>query len=204
VRAQVAAAFVSDMGITSPLFPAQPCTDAQTRCLEVPHGNDQTGHEISAELLELVAFFNASIGVPDRRAPEDPRVVRGGELFAAVGCGGCHAPHFVTDDDPRYPHLSRQAIAPYTDLLLHDLGEALSDGREAFEASGSEWRTAPLWGVGLALEVDDGAGFLHDARARSVEEAILWHGGEAVRSRDGFAALDVADREAVLAFVRSL
>lgn len=204
VRAQVAAAFVNDIGITSPLFPGQPCTDAQTRCLEAPHGNDHDGHEISAELLELVAFFNASIGVPERRAPEDPRVARGGELFAAIGCAACHAPHFVTEDDRSHPHLSGQAIAPYTDLLLHDLGEALADGREAFEASGSEWRTAPLWGVGLALEIDDGVGFLHDGRARTVEEAILWHGGEATRSRDGFAALDVGDREAVLAFVRSL
>lgn len=204
VRAQVAAAFVSDMGISSPLFPEQPCTSAQTRCLEAPHGNDRSGHEISGELLELVTFFNASIGVPDRRAPEDRRITRGGELFASIGCAACHTPHFETGSDPRYPHLAGQAIAPYTDLLLHDLGEGLADGREEHEASGSEWRTAPLWGVGLALEIDDAVGFLHDARARTVEEAILWHGGEATRSRDRFAALDVGDRGAVLAFVESL
>jgi CxxC motif-containing protein (DUF1111 family) len=204
VRVQVAAAFAGDMGISSALFPGQPCTAMQARCNTEPTGNDADGHEISAELLEAVVFFNMSMGVPERRKPDHPLVVRGGETFRELGCDGCHTARYRTGSDPGYPHLSGQDIAPYTDLLLHDMGEALADDREDYEATGSEWRTAPLWGVGLAQSVDASVGFLHDGRARSLEEAILWHGGEAAPSRDSFARLSVEDRRAVLAFVRSL
>ncbi|MEL6188489.1 MAG: di-heme oxidoredictase family protein, partial [Myxococcota bacterium] len=121
-----------------------------------------------------------------------------------VGCDACHAPHFRTGTDPGYPHLSNQDIWPYTDLLLHDMGEALGDGRDDYLASGTEWRTAPLWGAGLARAMLEKVGFLHDGRARTVEEAVLWHGGEAEKSRDAFAALDEADRNALLSFLRSL
>ncbi len=204
VRVQVAAAFAGDMGISSALFPEQPCTSAQPRCNEEPTGNDAEGHEISAELLDLVVFFNMSMGVPERRKPDLPLVERGREVFGQIGCESCHAPHLRTGSDPRYPHLSDQDIAPFTDLLLHDMGEGLADGREDYEATGSEWRTAPLWAVGLAQNIDAEVGFLHDGRARTLEEAVLWHGGEAASSRDGFARLNVGDRRAVLAFLRSL
>lgn len=204
VRVQVAAAFAGDMGISSALFPEQPCTSAQERCNEEPTGNDVDGYEVSPELLDLVVFFNLSMGIPERRKAEDPLVLRGREAFHELGCEACHTPHFRTGDDPRYPHLSGQDIWPFSDLLLHDMGEALADGREDYEATGSEWRTAPLWGAGLAHGIDGEVGYLHDGRARTLEEAVLWHGGEAIASRDGFARLAVEERRAVLAFLRSL
>ncbi len=204
VRVQVAAALAGDLGVASPIFPNQPCTSAQVSCLEAPHGIDADGFEISAELLDRMVFFNMSIGVPTRRKPDDPEVERGRELFHEVSCAACHAPHFRTGTDAAYPHLSNQDIWPYTDLLLHDMGEALADGRGDFLATGAEWRTAPLWGAGLARAMHEQVGFLHDGRARTVEEAVLWHGGEAEQSRASFAALTGPDRRALLAFVRSL
>jgi CxxC motif-containing protein (DUF1111 family) len=204
LRAQIAAAFAGDMGITSAPFPEQPCTKAQRKCLAEPTGNDANGHEISEELLDLVVFFNASLGVPERRKPDDPLVLSGKERFHALGCAACHVPQLRTSSDPEHPHLSEQDIWPYTDLLLHDLGADLADGRADFEATSAEWRTPPLWGVGLALAVHDSVGFLHDGRARTLEEAIVWHGGEASNSRDGFARSSMEERRAVIAFVRSL
>ena len=204
LKAQVAAALHGDMGITSALFPDLPCTEAEIGCLRAPHGAAAKGPEIPDPLLELIANFNRSIGVPVRRKPNDPIVIRGRELFYATGCQGCHTPSFVTGVDPEFPHLSSQEIWPYTDLLLHDMGDALADGRTDFLATGSEWRTPPLWGVGLARAIDANVGFLHDGRARNVEEAVLWHGGEAKASRDKFAGLPKEDRKALLAFVRSL
>ncbi|MEM7152185.1 MAG: di-heme oxidoredictase family protein [Myxococcota bacterium] len=204
VRVQVAGAFSGDIGITSPVFPQQPCTERQPRCLAAPSGADADGVEISEELLELVVFFNMSIAVPERRKPTHPKVVRGQALFEDAGCGSCHTPHYVTGSDPAYPHLSTQDIWPYTDMLLHDMGAGLADGREDFLATGSEWRTPPLWSVGLARAMHDDVGFLHDGRARTVEEAIVWHDGEGRRSRDRFSALSEADRRSLVAFVRSL
>jgi CxxC motif-containing protein (DUF1111 family) len=214
LRTQIAAAFVADMGITSRLFPNQPCTQAQARCLAEPHGEDASGVEISEDLLELVVFFNASLGVPERRKPHDPLVLQGGEVFQRLGCAACHTPHLRTGLDPDAPHLSEQDVWPYTDTMLHDLGAGLADGSEARAqdspadtrgpATTSEWRTAPLWGIGLALAVDASVGFLHDGRARTVEEAILWHGGEAASSRGEFVRASVEERRALVAFVRSL
>ncbi|PIE21101.1 MAG: hypothetical protein CSA66_00080 [Proteobacteria bacterium] len=131
-------------------------------------------------------------------------VLRGQRLFRAVRCDACHTPSHRTGDDPAAPHLSGQQIWPYTDLLLHDLGEGLADGRPDYLATGAEWRTAPLWGVGLRKAVNGATGLLHDGRARTVEEAVLWHGGEARGARDRFAHLDPDDRAALIAFVRSL
>jgi len=204
VRVQVAAAFNGDMGITSPVYPGQPCTSEQKACLAEPTGNDADGFELPEDLLDLVVFFNMSIGVIERRKHNHEMVLRGRELFLTAGCADCHTPHYVTGADPKYPHLSEQDIWPYTDLLLHDMGAALADGREDFLATGSEWRTPPLWGVGLARAMGEHVGLLHDGRARSVEEAILWHAGEAVPSRERFAAFDADGRRALVAFVRSL
>ncbi len=204
VRVQVAAAFVGDLGITSPVFPQQPCTTGQPRCLAAPNGNDADGHELSEELLQLVVFFTRSIGVPERRKPTHPAVVRGRGLFLDAGCGDCHTPHYVTGSDPSVPHLSNQDIWPYTDLLLHDMGDGLADGREDHLATGSEWRTPPLWGAGLARAMHRDVGFLHDGRARTIEEAILWHDGEARSSRDRFSVLPEDDRRSLVSFVRSL
>ncbi len=204
LRQQVAAAFANDIGITSPVFPRPTCTSVQAACRASPHGAPPGQTEISESLLALVVEFTRAIGVPARRKPEHPAVVAGQRLFMAYGCDGCHRPRWRTADDPRRPYLSGQEIWPYTDLLLHDMGEALSDDRPDFEADGRQWRTPPLWGAGLARAVHRDVGFLHDGRARTIEEAILWHGGEAAPSRQRFVRASSTDRRALLAFVRSL
>lgn len=204
LRVQVAAALSGDIGITSTVFPQQPCTKAQADCARVIHGAAEGEPEIADRLLDLITGYVASIGVPKRRKPRDPMVLRGRELFYASGCAACHHPSFVTGSNSEAPHLSGQEIWPYTDLLLHDMGDGLSDGRPDYLATGSEWRTPPLWGVGLARGVDERVGFLHDGRARTVEEAVLWHAGEARPSRDAFTQLPATDRRCLLAFVKSL
>lgn len=204
LKSQVAAALNADLGISSELFPNQPCTDAQPDCQAGPHGPDTTGHEISETLLELMTDFVRSIGVPARRRFRDPTIRRGRVQFYGAGCNGCHTPQHKTVADANHPHLSRQVIWPYTDLLLHDMGPDLAEGGSHYQASGAEWRTPPLWGVGLARSVSPHPGFLHDGRARTLEEAILWHGGEAASSRDHFTRLPATERAALLAFVRSL
>lgn len=142
--------------------------------------------------------------MPPRRDPDDPRVLKGKALFYDIGCAGCHRPKFMTGEVPGQPHLSDQLIWPYTDMLLHDMGEGLADHRPEGAASGYEWRTAPLWGIGLTETVSGHTLFLHDGRARNVTEAILWHGGEAQGARDAFASLAKEDRERLVAFVNSL
>ncbi|MBV1858400.1 MAG: thiol oxidoreductase [Nannocystaceae bacterium] len=204
VRVQVAGALSGDMGLSSPVFPGQPCTALQPRCLAAPTGNDAEGFEVPEHMLASMVFFTQSIGVPQRRRADDPLVLRGQELFDAVGCDDCHTPRHVTGVDERLPHLSGQDIWPYSDLLLHDMGAELADGREDFLATGQEWRTPPLWGVGLARAMLARVGFLHDARARTVEEAVVWHDGEARASRVRFTNLRAEDRRALTAFVRSL
>ena len=141
---------------------------------------------------------------PRAAMPDDPEVLKGKALFHAAGCAGCHRPSFTTGEAKDQPHLSNQKIWPYTDLLLHDMGEGLADNRPDGAASGTEWRTAPLWGVGLTEKVNGHTLFLHDGRARNIKEAILWHGGEAEASRDAFAKLSKEDRERLIAFVNSL
>lgn len=204
VRVQVAGALSGDMGLSSPVFPDQPCTALQPRCLAAPTGNDANGFEVPEDLLSSMVFFTMSIGVSQRRRPDAPVVLRGQGLFDAAGCAGCHTPHFVTGTDARFAHLSEQDVWPYSDLLLHDMGPQLGDGREDFEASGQEWRTSPLWGAGLARAMHARVGFLHDGRARTIEEAVVWHDGEARASRVRFAELSAEDRRALVAFVRSL
>ena len=151
-----------------------------------------------------MAFYSHNLAVPVRRNAGDPEVLKGKALFYEIGCASCHKPKFVTGDVPDQPHLSHQLIWPYTDLLLHDMGEGLADNRPDGDASGSEWRTAPLWGIGLTETVNGHTLFLHDGRARNVTEAILWHGGEGQAARDKFANLAKEDRERLLAFVNSL
>lgn len=183
---QAADAYFNDMGITSRLHP-----------------NDDGTAELSDEDLAATVFYTRSLAVPGRdlHAAGD---VRGGEaLFAAMGCGTCHASGMRTGQSP-IAALSEQTIYPYSDFLLHDMGVGLADGRGDFEADGREWRTTTLWGLGLVQTVLPGAGYLHDGRARTVEEAILWHGGEAQAARDSYASAPAADRAALLAFLRSL
>ncbi|MEQ8205391.1 MAG: di-heme oxidoredictase family protein [Woeseia sp.] len=197
---QNAAAFNGDMGITTHLFPIANCTSAQQACLQQTSGGDP---EVSEEILRQVTFYSRNLAVPTRRDSGNPMVERGMEVFAANGCAGCHVAD-ITTGHAADEWLSNQQIAPYTDLLLHDMGDGLADHRPEFEASGSEWRTPPLWGIGLTETVGGRAYYLHDGRARTLLEAILWHGGEAQASRDSVAALSPADRNALLQFLASL
>jgi CxxC motif-containing protein (DUF1111 family) len=205
---QAAMAFNGDIGISSPLIPrdAGDCTPKQPLCLNAPHGSDPaTGEpEIGERLFSLVSFYSRNLAVPARRSPGDPAVLKGKSLFYSAGCTSCHRPKLMTGSSEDQPHLAHQLIWPYTDVLLHDMGEGLADGAPEGLADGREWRTAPLWGIGLTQIVNGEANFLHDGRARTLTEAVLWHGGEAQRARDAFAALTPDDRAALIAFLNSL
>jgi CxxC motif-containing protein (DUF1111 family) len=207
LRAQTAAAFSNDIGISTSLIPTPhgDCTRAQAACIGMPTGGREGfDAEASETILSSVTLFTSSIGVPARRNADDPKVVAGQRAFVAAGCGGCHTPTLVTAALANPAHRS-QRIWPYTDLLLHDMGEGLADRRPEGDATGSEWRTAPLWGIGLAdVVAGTNARYLHDGRARNLTEAILWHGGEAKAARDAFATLPLAERDALLSFLRSL
>ena len=201
LRAQSAGAFNGDIGITSALFPEENCTAAQTACRQAPNGGSP---ELSAEQLDDVEFYLAQLEVPARRSADDPTVMRGEAKFAEIGCTACHRPQLQTGEQARFPRLARQTIRPYTDLLIHDMGEGLSDHRPDYAAGGRDWRTPPLWGIGLTAAVSESTRYLHDGRARSLTEAILWHGGEARRARDRFARLNAEQRKALIAFLGSL
>ena len=200
VEQQTAGAFLGDLGITSPLFPSENCPAPQADCQAAPHGG---APEIGAERLGKVTLYMQTLAVPAMRDVDDPQVRRGAQLFAAAGCALCHTPRHVTGDHATAA-LSNQVIYPYTDLLLHDMGPALADGRPDFGAGGREWRTPPLWGIGLVETVNGHTMFLHDGRARSLTEAILWHGGEGAASRDAFKGLTQGERAALLRFLESL
>lgn len=183
---QAAAAYVNDIGVTNAVFP------------------DADGSvEIDDVTLESAAFYTQTLGVPARTGWDDPTVRRGEEAFNNIGCMACHTPTQTTGAH-ELAELSDQTFHPYTDLLLHDMGPGLADGREDFAATGSEWRTPPLWGLGLVQTVLPEAGFLHDGRARTPEEAILWHGGEAENAKNRFRDLSADERAALLAFLQSL
>ncbi|MEQ3708423.1 MAG: di-heme oxidoredictase family protein [Tateyamaria sp.] len=207
VKEQSAAAFAGDIGISSPLFPAAwgECTQTQAECQNAPHGDaDNRGFEIDAAGLDLVTFYSRNLGVPARRNVENPNVLRGKEIFYATGCTSCHQPSFVTHRLKDQPEQSFQLIWPYTDMLLHDMGPGLADNRPEARATGMEWRTPPLWGIGLTGQVSGHTYFLHDGRARSLLEAILWHGGEAQSQRDSVVDMPPADRQALIKFLESL
>src|SRR5690606_27826244 len=198
---QNADAFANDMGLTTTLFPHDNCTAAQTDCMAAPHGGEP---EVSDNILASVLFYSRNLGVPARRNVDAPEVLKGKGLFHQAGCQKCHTPSFTTSADAAEPELASQLIRPYTDLLLHDMGEGLADGREEFLASGSEWRTPPLWGIGLTQAVNGHTQFLHDGRARNLLEAILWHGGEAEAAKQQVLKFDADKRAALLAFLNSL
>lgn len=201
VKQQSAGAFLGDMGITTSLFAQQDCTEAEADCAAAADGGEP---EISDELLEKVALYARLLAVPVRPEWDDPEVLEGKKLFEAVGCGSCHVGRHETGEDAELEETSSQIIFPYTDLLLHDMGEGLSDGRPSFGATGAEWRTPPLWGLGRYRDVNGHDRLLHDGRARGVAEAILWHGGEAEAAQQNFKALSRSDRDALIRFVESL
>ncbi|MGE0503681.1 MAG: di-heme oxidoredictase family protein [Rhizobiaceae bacterium] len=208
VRRQSAEAFAGDIGISTPDVPRHwgDCTEAQTRCLGMPVGVQERLGPVEAPdpVIELVAFYSRNLAVPMRRDIDDPVVLAGKEAFYDLGCTGCHTPKFVTRRDSLEHAQSFQLVWPYSDFLLHDMGEGLSDGQTVGDATGSEWRTPPLWGIGLTKTVSGHTFFLHDGRARNLAEAILWHGGEGEKARDGFAALSTTERDALVKFLESL
>ncbi len=198
---QNAGAFNGDIGITSPIFPEDGCTEAQVMCRGAMNGEEP---EIDERILERVTFYTRTLAVPARRDALDPEVKRGEELFVEAGCDACHVPRHETGQVEGLDAISGQTIYPYTDLLLHDMGPELADGKPDGDASGSEWRTPPLWGAGLVKTVNRHEHFLHDGRARGFAEAILWHGGEGERSALAFRAMSREDRDRLLRFLRSL
>ncbi len=200
LQQQNAGAAFGDIGITSSLFPDANCTAGQDACLAAATHQEP---ELSDERVDRLTLYTQVLAVPDRRDALDPAVNRGEALFREIGCASCHLTTLLTGDHP-VAALSGQTIHPFTDLLLHDMGEGLADGRPDFLADGREWRTPPLWGIGLIETVNGHSNFLHDGRARTLAEAILWHGGEAEAAQAAFVAMEKADREALLAFLRSL
>lgn len=198
---QNAHAFAGDMGLTTSLLPADDCTAAQAACQQMPNGGSP---EVSDNILASVLFYSRNLAVPQRRQVDAPQVLKGKALFHQAGCASCHTPKFITRADAAEPELASQTIRPYSDLLLHDMGPGLADQRPEFLASGQEWRTPPLWGIGLTQQVSGHTQFLHDGRARNLLEAIFWHGGEAQAARDAVSHFSRDEREALLAFLNSL
>ncbi len=198
---QNAAAFNGDVGLTSSLFPNENCTTKQSICADLPSGGEP---EVSDNILSFVEFYSQHLAVPKRRNTQAPQVIKGQELFKAAGCESCHRVNIKTAKREGLPALSEQMIHPYTDLLLHDMGEGLADNRPEYLANGREWRTAPLWGIGYTQEVNGHTEFLHDGRARNVLEATLWHGGEAENAKQNVLGFDAAERDALVAFLNSL
>ena len=201
VRLQSAGALHDDMGVTSPDV-ADPCANQGALCA-VPTGVPAPAPEMSAEDLADQVFYNRTIAVPIARGVRRPAVVRGARRFEELGCASCHTTTQRSGPD-EVRGLADQTFHPFTDLLLHDMGPGLADGRPEFDATGSEWRTPPLWGLGRRAEVTGSRTLLHDGRARSAEEAILWHGGEATAARKAFIALSKRERADLLAFLAAL
>ncbi|MDY7561785.1 di-heme oxidoredictase family protein [Pseudomonas sp. CCC3.2] len=198
---QNAHAFSGDMGLTTSRKPADDCTLAQTDCRQAAHGGRP---EVSDNIQRLVLFYSRNLGVPARRDVNSPLVTAGKNLFYQAGCQHCHTPQFTTGARAAEPELANQVIRPYSDLLLHDMGEGLADHRSEFQASGRDWRTPPLWGIGLTETVSGHTQFLHDGRARNLLEAVLWHGGEAQAAQQLVLGFDATQRAALLAFLNSL
>ncbi len=201
LRQQTAVAYLNDMGVTTTLFTRDNCPGMQVACRNRPGGTVPEQHRLP---FEEILFYIRALGVPARREVGEVQVLRGEQLFGQARCAACHVPELETGAYPDFPRLANQMIRPYTDLLLHDMGEGLADGRPDFLAGPRDWRTAPLWGLGLSKTVNGNASLLHDGRARTLAEAVLWHGGEAEASREAFRAMPQADREALFAFLNSL
>ena len=194
---QSAAAASGDMGITTSIFPLDNCADPIVGC--APHPAELTDEQLAA-----VTTYIQTLAVPARRSVTAASVVRGERLFRGFGCATCHTQTMTTGTVAGAPEVSGQRIHPYTDLLLHDMGPGLADNRPDYLASGSEWRTPPLWGIGLTPVVNGHTNFLHDGRARSLLEAVMWHGGQAKAAREAVRVAPPSDRNALIAFLNSL
>jgi CxxC motif-containing protein (DUF1111 family) len=201
LETQNAGAAFGDIGLTNPLHESENCAPAQSECLSARKAPEI---DLSGKFLDKLTLYTRLLAVPAQRDPDDPLVVRGGQVFENLGCAACHSPTMKTGPKAALPELENQTFHPFTDLLLHDMGEGLADGRPDFEATGSEWRTPPLWGLGLVGTVNGHDRLLHDGRARGFAEAILWHGGEAEKAKEAFRNAGKADRDALIGFLSSL
>jgi len=186
LREQAVKAYLEDMGVSSPDMPGED---------PVP--------DIDEETVELTTFYTQTLAVPLRLDTDDPDVPAGERIFNDIGCEQCHR-SVVRTGVHELPELSDQVIQPFTDMLLHDMGEGLADNRPDHSATGTEWRTAPLWAIGLTRTVSGVQNFLHDGRARTLEEAILWHDGEARSAKESFMGLTKTEREKLIKFLNAL
>ena len=202
IRQQSAGAFNGDMGLTSSLFPSDEFTEHQV--MANPPKKDGGSPEISEKQLDRITLYVQTLAIPAKRNVDQPPYLEGRALFYEIGCESCHKASFKTGIDAEISSLDNQTIYPYTDLLLHDMGTELADGAPDNLATGSEWRTAPLWGIGLIKTVNKHTRLLHDGRARNIEQAILWHGGEAQNSQTQFVQLSKNERDALVFFIESL
>jgi CxxC motif-containing protein (DUF1111 family) len=201
IEQQSLSAFNGDLGLTTSLAPRDDCTETQTQCLGAPNGGEP---EVTDKTMAAITFYGRVLSVPDMRTPDDDQVIDGSEAFDTLGCAGCHVRTLQTADSA-IPQLADQTIHPYTDLLLHDMGPGLADNRPEYDASGTEWRTPPLWGLGLIDTVSANGRFLmHDGRARTIDEAIMWHGGEAAAAAEAYRNASAETRRALNAFLESL
>ncbi|MEM0909442.1 MAG: di-heme oxidoredictase family protein [Pseudomonadota bacterium] len=201
---QVAAAFRDDIGITNPMFPDESCTTHQNDCHIASALGGGSSVEIPGKLISLVNDFTYWLAVPPARNILDEEVQRGRSMFFNAECHACHTPSFTTSPDYPDPNLANQKIYPYSNFALHDMGPELADGVSEYDADGREWRTPPLWGIGLQQQFRSKTRYLHDGRAKTLEEAILWHGGEGAKSRDKFINFNKSDRESLIAFIKSI
>jgi len=207
VLQQTADAFYHDMGLSNKFYPnASNCTESQVECNKSISGNSEIydNFEVSNDQLDLVTFYSSQLGVPAARNQKKPDVIAGRKLFYDIGCNSCHVEKHITRGDGPFENLNNQVISPYSDFLLHDMGEGLSDDVPEFQANGNEWRTPPLWGIGLTKIVSGRESYLHDGRAETLEEAILWHGGESILTINKFKKLDINERNQLLKFISSL
>ncbi|MFY3308134.1 di-heme oxidoredictase family protein [Achromobacter ruhlandii] len=208
VEQQSAAAFSNDMGLSTPLFPNHygDCTPAQPQCLQMPHGAQPRfgPEEVPAKLMDFVTTYSTNLAVPQRRDADDARVLAGKKLFYEANCVACHVPKYVTSRNAKQAEHRFQLIWPYTDMLVHDMGDDLADGVSDGSANGREWRTPPLWGIGLTRTVNPTATWLHDGRARTLLEAVLWHGGAGQPARDRVVAMTPEERADLIRFLESL
>ena len=208
INEQVQHAFLNDIGLSVPLFndAAGDCTSQQEKCQIAPNGNSPAygNLEASQQIVDLVNLYIAHLPVPSAIKDSGSNSSKGEKVFNELGCQRCHTPKYVTGASTQVKQNHHRIIFPYTDMLLHDMGDDLSDNRPEGDATGREWRTAPLWGIGYAVNNNDHNYYLHDGRARSLLEAILWHGGEALSQRDAVMALDQKSRQQLLTFLEGL
>lgn len=204
LKQQVAAAFRDDIGITNNIFPSETCSRFEDKCHKASKLGGHKSVEIPDKLMDLVIKFNTYLAVPPARNLDSKNARAGRSIFYQAKCDVCHKPNYTTDKQYPIAELAGQKIWPYTDLALHDMGQDLADNVTENSATGREWKTPPLWGLGLRRLYKSDAVYLHDGRAQSIEEAILWHGGEATASQQHFTQLDANARAQLLAFLDSI